>query len=73
MTDSQSVMASMNALLGVEPEAADAFLIAAVYCRAIREDVTPRNIADSLFKAMPDSNAWPALRTALLEVLRPPE
>lgn len=56
----------MRALFENDPDVADAFLIAAVYCSAIRKDESPRTIADSLFQALPATGDWPGLRDAIL-------
>jgi hypothetical protein len=69
MTEPSSVIASMRALFDAEPEQADAFLMAAVYCRAIREHDSPRNIVNALWKAVPDTGEWPAFRNALMAAI----
>lgn len=69
MTDPVSVLSSLRVMFGEDSETVEALLIAAVYCRAINEDDSPRSIADALFKALPDTEAWPKLRDALVAQL----
>lgn len=64
--DATPVIRTFEALINEGPEVADAFLLAAVYSRAIQQDISPRDVVDSLFKAMPSSQSWPPLRSALL-------
>lgn len=64
-----AVINSLGALMDAEPDVADGFLMAAVYCRAIRSGEAPRDIAESLYKALPNSDVWPQLRDSLVEVL----
>lgn len=67
--DNAPVIRSFEALMAAEPEVADAFLLAAVYASALRGDTTPREVVDRLFKAMPSTEAWGALKSALLSIL----
>jgi hypothetical protein len=61
-----AVLRSTTALLEQEPEIADAFLLASVYCVAIRRGESPREICDRLFTSLPETSAWADLRDALL-------
>lgn len=64
--DSTPVIRSFEALINEESEVADAFLLAAVYARSVQQDISPREVVDSLFRAMPSTESWPALRSALI-------
>lgn len=55
--------------MGAEPEVADAFLLAAVYVAALRGETSPREVVDRLFKAMPSTESWSALKASLLSIL----
>lgn len=64
-----AVLGSLTALMDAEPEVAVGFLMAAVYCQALRTGNNPRDIADALWKALPDSTTWPGFRAALVATL----
>jgi predicted metal-dependent TIM-barrel fold hydrolase len=64
-----AVVNSFRALMGVENESAEAFVIAAAYACAIHSGESPRTIADRLFSVLPSTAAWPAVRGALVELL----
>jgi hypothetical protein len=67
--DGTPVIRSFEALMSAETEVVEGFLMAAVYCRALHDDTSPRDVLDALWKAMPSANAWPALREALVASL----
>jgi hypothetical protein len=60
---------SLRALWEAEDDVVGGFLLAGIYCQAIRADEPPREVVERLFKALPSSEAWPAFRSMLLEVL----
>lgn len=67
--DATAVLKTLEALMDAEPDVAEGFLMAAVYCRALRTDQGPRDVIDALWKAMPSSEAWPGMRHALESML----
>lgn len=67
--ESTAVLRTLEALMDAEPEIAEGFLMAAIYCRAIRTETPPRDVLDAMWKAMPSSDAWPAFRGALESML----
>lgn len=69
MSQAAAVLRSLEALQEAEPEVVEGFLLAALYLRAMRTGESPRSIADSLFKALPNNAAWPPLREGLLAAL----
>lgn len=60
---------ALEALIGADDETAEGFLLASVYCRALRTGEAPRSIVEGLFKAVPSTEAWPPLRDGLLAAL----
>lgn len=64
-----AVVNSFRALMGVDDESAEAFVIAAAYACAIHKGESPRTIADRLFTVLPATSAWPEVRGALVELL----
>lgn len=69
MDGSATVIRTFNALYDAEDEVTTGFLLAALYVTAVTQDDTPRNVLDSLFKALPSDSTWPALRDALLTAM----
>jgi hypothetical protein len=65
----EALIQTLVALMDAESEVADNFLMAAIYCRALREERSPRDIADALWKALPSAQGWPGLRIALEAVM----
>jgi hypothetical protein len=63
------VLGALQALVQCNDETADGFLIAAIYFEAIREDVSPRTVAEGMFRALPTDAQWPHLRSALITML----
>lgn len=66
MAATSVVLSTFAALADAEDEVANGFLLAAIYTLAIRSDTSPRDVLDSMFKALPTDALWPPMRDALL-------
>jgi hypothetical protein len=65
-----TMVKGFKALMASDDETvADGFLVAAVYARAIRKDLSPQDVVEAVFKAVPTTEAWPAFRQMLLVAL----
>lgn len=70
VVEANAVLKTFEALMGADDaEISDAFLMAALYSSAIRSDRAPRDVLDAVWKSMPSTESWPALRVALLSML----